>query len=224
MNIDQLKDEWAARDRKLEQALAASQAQVRELVVDTAPARTRTHWFELAVEALAFTVTVLCLLSFIGKHSDAWRVAAPAVLMLAWTVALEIRTLVQRAELRALDYGLPVVQLQRALERIRMRRMQTFRWAFLSGIVVWNLPLKLVLAQALAGVDLAVAAPVYVQVDLALSLALVPAAWLLARGLGKKFRDSPRFQAVLDSLAGSDVAAAREFMQRLTRFEAETGA
>ena len=92
------------------------------------------------------------------------------------------------------------------------------------GIVVWNLPLKLVLAQALAGVDLAAAAPVYVQVDLAVSLALVPAAWLLARGLGKKFRDSPRFQAVLDSLAGSDMAAAREFMQRLTRFEAESTA
>lgn len=222
MNLDQLKDEWAARDRKLEQALAANNAQVREMMTDTARASTGTHWFELGAEAVAFTLTVLCLGSFIGNHAGDWRVAAPAVLMLAWTVALEIRTLVQRAHLRALDYGQPVVALQRALEQLRMQRMQTFRWAFLSGIIVWNLPLKLVLAQALAGVDLAAAAPGYVAADLAISIALVPAAWFIARGLGKRFKDSPRFQAVVDSLAGSDVAAARDFMQRLARFEKES--
>ena len=222
MNIDQLKDEWAARDRKLEQALAANQAQVRALMVDAARATSATHRFELGIEALAFTVTVLCLGSFIGHHAEHWRAAAPAVLMLAWTIALEIRTLAQRAQLRALDYGQPVLALQRALEQIRVQRMQTFRWAFLSGIVVWSLPLKLVLAQALAGIDLFAVAPSYAAADLAISAALVPAAWFIARVLGRKFQGSPRLQAVIDSLAGSDVASAREFMQRLAQFEKES--
>lgn len=221
MNLDVLKTEWAARDAKLEGTLrlntrllkATLAGQRRGVVERLLP----FGWTERIVWAIAIGLLAL----FIADHVDQPRFLVPAFLMLAWTIVTGAVGFQQRAAMLALDYGQPAVEVQRKLAKIRIARLLAFKWSFLTGQVVWWVPLLIVLFAAL-GVDLygvSQTVAFFLAANVAAGLLFIPVAAIAAKRVSARFERSPRFQRLLDAIAGEDIAAARAFLDELGRYE-----
>ncbi len=83
------------------------------------------------------------------------RLAAPRSLLVSVVVAGLVAWITAQCAVlffRALrlDWSAPVVELQRAVERLRLAEYRAFKWALLGGVVLW-LPLPVVLLDAFTG-------------------------------------------------------------------------
>jgi hypothetical protein len=130
----------------------------------------------------------------------------------------------QRQAMRELDLGEPLVALQRKRETLKLQRLRAFRWAFLTGQVVWSVPFVIVLFKGVLGVNLHAASdfmPRFFAWKIAAGLLFIPFALWLTDRYGAILRRTKWGERFTDMLAGADIAAARAFLDRLARFENE---
>jgi hypothetical protein len=225
MDLDRMRSEWAARDAKLQESLRVNTWLLGETWLDKHQVKLRradpAFYFELAV-----SVAVLALLGiFIANHVHQMRFLIPALALDAWTLVMLVVGIRDRAALADLDYGMPLVAVQSQLEKIRMARMRHFKWAFLTGQIVWWIPLVIVLFRGLLGVDLYAVSdfmPRFMAYNVAGGLAFIPLAMWLSKRYGAILQRLPGLKRIADSIAGRDVADARQYLEKLQRFEKET--
>ena len=219
LTLDDLKTEWMARDRQLETQLRMNTLLLRETLLDKHSA-TAGNVFQIL-----FTIPFLAFFGwFIARHIDEPAFLLPAVLLQAWTVVMLALSIHQRSQLRGLDYGRPVLELQRQIEQIKIARLNTFKWAFLTGQLLWWIPFVLVLFKGLLGVNLYTVSdfmPSFIAWNIAFSVAFVPFALWASKLLSGRLGALPRFQKFTDGIAGSDVTVAREFLRKLEGFGRE---
>lgn len=113
---------------------------------------------------------------------------------------------------------------QSQIEQIKIARLTTFKWAFLTGQLLWWIPFVLVLFKGLLGVDLYTVSafmPTFIAWNIGFGVAFIPVALWASKLLVGKLGGLPKFQKFTDGIAGSDVVAAREFMVKLAEFERE---
>jgi hypothetical protein len=215
VNIDDLRNEWTARDANLQAMLRLNTKLLRGSWRDQhRPDLKETRYG--VVEVLTAVPVLLVLGSFAVDHFGEWRFFVPAVALHLWTLVMLVVGIVQRVALRKVDFGRQVVELQRELATLRRQRMTAFKWALLTGQVVWWIPFMIVL---FAGSDFM---PVFIAINLLASLAFIPVAIWLAARYGKKIESVGVLHRIADSLAGSDMKQADAFIERLARFEGET--
>jgi hypothetical protein len=224
MTLQDLKDEWESRDRQLAEAIRLNAALLRETYLDKQRAevmkRSPFGKFQFAI----WIATLALLGAFIARHIAEPRFLIPALLLDGWTLAMGIAAIRQGRAMRELDFGEPPIVLQKKLEMLRIARLRTFRWGFLSGQVLWYVPFLIILFRALLGVDLYAVSefmPRFMAWNVAGGLAFIPLAIWLSKRYGAGLERSTLGRHLLDSLAGRDVATAREFLARLARFEAD---
>ena len=222
MNLDILRTEWAARDQKLESVLRLNTRLLHEAFVDKGRAEiVRQNDFG-AFSVLIWVATLIGLVIFVAKHVGEMRFFLPAVLMLVWTVATGVTGLRQRAAMRALDYSRPMLEVQKELERLRIQRLQAFKWSFLTGQIVWWIPFAIVVVRALGG-DLYASEWMrqFMAINIAVGLLVIPVAIWVSRRVAGRFAGSKALASFTDAIAGRDVVAARAFIEKLARFERE---
>ena len=229
LTLDDLKTEWLARDRQLDSQLRMNTLLLREALLERHSARlgrtTAGSWLPIL-----FSIPFLAFFGwFIARHIDQPAFLLPAVFLQVWTVAMLALTIHQRGQLRSLDYSRPVLELQRQVEQIKIARLTTFKWAFLTGQLLWWIPFVLVLFKGLLGVNLYAASafmPTFIAWNIAFGVAFIPFALWASKALHGRLSGSPRFQQFTDGIAGSDVVVAREFLKKLEGFgrEAEVAA
>jgi hypothetical protein len=221
-DLDLLRAEWAARDTKLTEAIRVNSSLLRDALLERHRAKLGRGRVPVAL-GIASDVAVMAALGvFLAHHVGEMRFFVPALLLQAWTVAMVALSIHQREALRALNYDAPLVALQARLEALRMARMRTFKWAFLTGQVVWWIPFVTVLFKGLLGVDLySVSAfmPRFMAWNVAAGLAFIPLAMWIAKRHGERLQRFSVTRAFADSIAGRDIAEARAFLARLARFE-----
>lgn len=210
MNIDQLRMQWAEQGRKLDTLLRLNRAALREARLSSA--RRILAWSGvLAGAEVAVTVALqVFLAAFIARHWAVPRLAVSAAALFAAAipfVALQARHLVL---LSAMDYGAPVLALQKRLEALHIAQSTAGLWALGAGAVLWPLG-AIVLAKAAWDVDLT-------RIDLRVAAANVAVGCVIA-AIVWRFRDRP---ALRDQLAGRTLASARARLADLARFESET--
>ena len=224
LTLDDLKTEWMARDRQLETQLRTNTFLLRETLLDRHSANLGSATAGNVFQIL-FTVPFLAFFGwFIARHIDQPTFLLSAVLLQAWTVVMLALNIHQRSQLRALDYGLPVLELQRQFEQIKIARLNTLKWAFLTGQLLWWIPFVLVVFKGLLGVNLYTVfafMPTFIAWNIAFGIAFIPFALWASKQLSGRLGESPRFQKFTDGIAGSDVAVAREFLGKLARFGRE---
>ena len=222
MTLDQLKTEWAARDRLLQVSIRLHGRLLRESFVD----KHRTRMERLAAGGnfeLLFALPFLAFFGwFIARHIAQPEFLLPAVALQAWTLVFAVLGIQQRQKLQNLDYGQPVIELQRSVERLKIARLATFKWAFLTGQLLWWVPFVLVLFKGLFGVNLYTVStfmPRFIACNILFGVAAIPCAIWASRRIGDRCGGSERFRKFTDGIAGRDIAAAREFLDRLARLE-----
>jgi hypothetical protein len=109
--------------------------------------------------------------------------------------------------------------LQARLESLRIARIRAFNIALLTGQIVWWIPLVVVVAGAI-GVNLFLSPRFrsYAAWNLAFGVAVIPLAIGLSRRYGERLSRSSIGRRIADSIAGRDIAVAREVVEKLRRF------
>ena len=222
LTLDDLKSEWLARDRQLETSLRMNTMLLREALLEKLGAKLGRASAGNVFQIL-FSIPFLAFFGwFIAHHIDQPAFLIPALLLQVWTVVMLALSIHQRIELRDLDYSRPVLALQGEIEKIKIARLSTFKWAFLTGQLLWWAPFILVLFKGLLGVDLYTISafmPQFIAWNIAFGVAFIPFTLWASKLLVGRIGGSPRFQKFTDGIAGSDVAVARRFLAKLARFE-----
>ena len=226
LTLDDLKNEWLARDRQLETSLRMNTILLRETMLEKHSARVGRAATGGVLQIL-FTIPFLAFFGwFIANHLDQPVFLISAVLLQVWTVAMLALTIQQRGALRDLDYSRQVVALQGEIEQIKIARLRTFKWAFLTGQLLWWIPFVVVVFKGVLGVDLYTVSefmPRFIAWNIAFGVAFIPLAMWGAKLLVGQLGGSPRFQQFTDGIAGSDIAVARGFLAKLAGFERDVG-
>ena len=223
VTLEDLRTEWAGHARRLEEQLRATNQIAREDWIERQRERVRGagpfRWFEITV----WVVTLVLLGQFLAANYTEPLLFASAALLDVWVIATGVTAIRQQRAVRNLDYGLPVTALQAQLETLRIARIRAFNVAFLTGQVVWWIPFFVVFVKGVAGVNL-YANPWFAQfaaLNVVLGLVAIPLAIGIARRYGERLSKTSAIRHIADSLAGRDIAAAREAIGKLRRFDTD---
>jgi hypothetical protein len=92
--------------------------------------------------------------SFIWQHLAEPRFWAPAVVLHAWLVGSVAIAVARFARAAMVRYDVPLAEIARQLEAIRVFALRSLRVLFVTGVLVFGAPLAIVAARAWLGVDL----------------------------------------------------------------------
>ena len=107
----------------------------------------------LRLEAVSAFALLIFLGNFIFQHWSEPRFAWPAVFMDVWTVAIFATSIRQLVAIAAIRYDGPVLEVQKSIEAFRLLRFRVVRFALITGLVVWWLPMLVVVSKAFFGLD-----------------------------------------------------------------------
>jgi hypothetical protein len=223
MDLDDLKADWASRDQRLIDSLDGGVALARQALTELHLARLRRHGVMSGVGFFLVWIPFLIGFgAFLAAHFGDWKYFVPALLLDAWTIVMGVITLRERAALLAVDFGLPPLEVQQRLAALRIERARAFKWAFLSGQVVWWIPFAIVVFKGVLGVDLYTVSdfmPKFMALNVLGGLLFVPLALATARFVRPLLAGSSYWRAVIDAATGRDMALARALAKRIEGFE-----
>ncbi len=220
--MDDLKQMWAAYDRKLDTNIRLS----RQLLLATNLNRVRTPLrrmaFFVGIEAMIQLAVVVALGSFLFDHLAAPRYALPAAVLDIFAVALLAIMIRQIALALDIDYDKPIAAIQKQLTELRVLRIRYIQGIFLVSTLIWT-PLLIVALKGFWGLDAyrLFGAP-YLASNLLLGLAVIPLGFWLAKKFGDRMGRSPIVQRIMRDLAGYNLNAATGFLASLSEFERES--
>lgn len=221
-SFDNLRREWRERDQKLDAAIQLNNQLLRQSLLDKNLAAINTMGFASAFELMAWIPCIILFGIFNAQHFLDWKFFIPGLLLQAWVTIMPILSLRQRAALHAVDFGQPVVTLQREIATLKMRRVLTLKWAFLIGQIIWWVPFVVVFFKGVFGVNL------YAQSDwlhhfmiwnIAVGVLLIPILIGVTKLVSPRLKTANWFQKFTDEIAGRDMQAAKEFLHKLESFE-----
>lgn len=223
-SLNDLRREWRERDEKLGAALQLNNQLLRQSLLDKNRAEIKKIGFASTFELMSWIPCIILFGIFNAQHFLDWKFFIPGVLLQAWVTIMPVISLRQRAALQAVDFGQPVIALQREIATLKMRRVVTFKWAFLLGQIIWWVPFVIVFFKGVFGVNL------YAQSDwlnhfmawnIAVGVVLIPILIWLAKHISPRLQNANWFQKLIDEIAGRDMQTAKEFLRKLESFESE---
>ena len=221
MELDDLKRRWEAQDSKLDAGLRLNASLLQATVLQKTRGALRWLTVGLWLGLLCNALSVLLLGSFWFDHLHEPRFLIPGVVLHLGALALLIAGLRQIVALSQIDYGAPVVEIQRRLGAIRIVREREVKWTFLLAPLAWP-PLLIVALRGLLGIDAyATLGAGYLAANVAVGLAVLVLALWIARRYADRMKGSPWFRSFLHSLAGYSLNRATGFVDSLDRFAAE---
>ncbi|HET8898046.1 MAG TPA: hypothetical protein VFN09_04650 [Rhodanobacteraceae bacterium] len=221
MELDDMKHAWAElalRQDGIEQLLKADQ---RDRGMDRARTTLRWSLAGAGIELLAWIVGTALAASFWvhERHTTHWLLMG--LLLHAygiagiWACATDLLLLT-----RIYLFDAPVLVLQRRLAQLRRFRVVSTLALGLPWWLLWVLA-TFVLARALTGADLYLAAPGWFWISLAFGAVAVGASVWLARRVAATPQRAPFWQRIIDDLSGRNLKRAAREMDALARFGAD---
>lgn len=219
MELDELKDLWTAQDRKLDAVLKLN----ARLLQATLLQRTRGTlrwlkaylWFEVALSVPVFFL----LGSFWTDHLREPRFLIPGLFLHATVAVLLALTVRQLVALYTLDYGAPVVEIQRRLGKLQAEAGLSVLWTIVASFLLW-VPLLVVALRGVLGVDAyAVLGAPFLAWNVAFGLAVLAVALGIAWRYSGRMESAPRLQALVRAFGGSSLQRALRSLDSLDRFE-----
>jgi hypothetical protein len=217
MELDDLKTRWQELDRKLDANLRLNTRLVRTAVL----ARTETSLRWLTWRTIAGLILKIALVlligSFLADHIRDIRFAAPALVLHVSAIALLGASIHQIVTLHSIDYGEPVLAIQKKLETLRISRIRETKWTLFASPLLWA-ALVIVVAKA-AGIDLwSAGLRDWIIANFLFGVAFLGAMVWIARHVSVQ---SEFMRRLLDDIAGRTLTRARASLASLDEFERE---
>jgi len=219
ITLEELRSEWSDHSRRLEERLRSSAHLLRDDWIERQRERV---WkvgpfgkFSMAV----WIATTALINAFLVTHANQPELFFTALMLDIWVIATGIVQVRQQQALRNLDFGLPLLELQARIESLRIARIRSFNLAFLTGQIVWWIPFVVVVAGAFgANLYLSPQFRLIAAWNIAAGIAFIPLAVWISRRYGRRLSRSSIVRHIADSIAGRDIAVAREYLEKLRRF------
>ncbi len=222
MQFDDLKEAWAAHGTMLERSPAIDQRLLREVLLRKVRFALAPYVLWRALEVALGITMLIVVMSVLAAHVTEPRYAIVGGALAVLTGVLTALCAYLLVNSLKVDYGGPVMEIQREVEHIRLAEYRALKWAVLGGVIAW-LPAALVLFEALTGVD----APARIDLawliaNLVLGLAFLAAlGHLLSRTYVERPDLGPRARRLVDALSGRALRSAAGHLAELARFERE---
>ena len=228
MNLDDIKAQWQEHDTKLERLLKLNASAVRELKLTATRSSLRRLGSGIVLELVISVAALLLLGGFMASHVRQPEYLIPALALHLGTIAYAGACIRQLTIVGSLELDGPVVTVQKALERVRIVRIQMTKWTFALALVLW-LPLLIVSMKGLVGVDLyrifgEIGARHSDLFNWLIANALFGVAgfvailWISRRFEGR-FDRSPFVKSLLDDIAGRSLTSAMRSLDSIVEFE-----
>lgn len=219
MELDELKEAWAAHGKLLERSVAIDERLLREVLLGKVRRAFRPYVLGRALEVALCAVALGVGIRVLAAHTAEPRylVVGGALAVLALGIAAMSTHLA--VNVLRLDYGGPVTAIQRAVERIRLVEYRATKWGLFGGVVLW-LPAALVLFEAVTGlaplahVDLA-----FLAGNLVFGLAVLALGQAVSRRYVERPDLGPRARRLVDALSSRSLQSAAGNLEELARFE-----
>ncbi|MEO8585619.1 MAG: hypothetical protein ABI584_05625 [Acidobacteriota bacterium] len=221
MELEELQRLWADQDKKLDAGIQLSKRLLHATVMGKAEAATRPLsrllWFELL-----FTFPAVLLIgSFLAEHVAEARFFIPALGLHLGVIALLVSGIRQLAVLRTIDYGAPILAIQKRLASLRVLRIRTVKWTFILAPLAWT-PLLIVVLKGLFGVDAySMFGARWLIANVLFGLAVIALAIWLSRRYADQMDRSPVLQRLMRELAGQSLTTAKSVLGSLSQYEEE---
>src|ERR1035438_5901813 len=149
MELEALKEKWAAHDRKLDVSIRLSRQLLMAANMNRVRSPLRRFAFAVGLGALIGLIGPVILGQFIYQHWAEPRFALPAVVLHVWVIANVAASIRQMAMALQIDYAKPIAVIQKQLESLRALRIRVTQWVLLTGQVVWWIPFLIVALKGL---------------------------------------------------------------------------
>lgn len=219
MELDELKTQWANDDRKLDEGIRLDAQFLRNSRMRKTGSSLKWAFRGILFEQLASIPAIVLLGIFLSNHLSEPRYVVPAVVLDVFAILSVVSCGYQLGTLRGIDFGQPVVAIQKKLEKVRVLRLATTRWTFLLAPVLW-VPLTIVALPGVFGID----GYVLFRGDwLAINLVAGAAISAVLYGVSRRFasrRDrSPFVRRLMDDIAGRNLSRAAAYLEGVASFE-----
>jgi hypothetical protein len=221
MQLDDLKEAWAAHGARLERSLAIDERLLREMLLRKVRFALAPYALWRAIEVALGGIATWAIVRVLTGHLDEPRYLVVTGALAVFAVALTALHAYLLVGVLQLDYAGPVTALQRDVERIRLAEYRALKWALLGGCLFW-LPVPIVLLEALTGAELLARVQLsWLAANLAVGLALLAAGQMLSRRYVERPGLGPRARRIVEALSGRGLRSAAGHLAELARFEQE---
>jgi hypothetical protein len=223
MELDALKQTWAAYDRKLDTSIRLNRRLLRAVNINRVRWPLRRFTLGVGLGALIGLIGPAILGQFIYLHRAEPRFALPAAALDIWVIAMVVASIRQMAMALRIDYDKAIAAIQKQIESLRVLRVRIVQWAVLTGQVVWWIPLLIVALKGFWNVDAYKVPGVnFLAVNLAFGLAIIPLSVWVSRRFGDRIGRVPMVRELMSGLAGYSLQSAADRLAAIAEFEKET--
>ncbi|MFT7667775.1 MAG: hypothetical protein ACI8X5_000459 [Planctomycetota bacterium] len=219
MQLDDLKEAWAAHGTMLERSIAIDERLLREMMLRKVRFALAPYVVCRALEVALGIAMIFAAVSVLVVHLTEPRYLLVAGALAVFSVGITAQWAYLLVNVLRLDQGGPVTKIQQDVERIQLVEYLCFKWALLGGIVFW-LPALLVPFEAVTGVDaLARADLAWLIANIVLGLLLLGIGHLLSRRYVESSDLEPRARRFVEALSGRGLRSASAYLEELASFE-----
>jgi hypothetical protein len=219
MELEDLRHAWEAHGRMVDDTSRLNRQVLRWVVTskaETAMRRlSRLLWIELVVNAGA----AVWLGSFLADNVTVARYALPAAALDILVIALLAAGIRQLVAIGRVDYGRPVLIIQRRMESLRAERIRATMATLAVAPLAW-VPLLIVMLKGLLGVDAyAILSSAWLIANVVFGLLVAAVAIWASRQYAGRVTSSWSLRWLMDNLAGRNLRTASDFLRSLAQFE-----
>lgn len=213
MELDDFKQAWKTLDHRLERQAAIDLQLLRDARVDRARRGLRPLAWGQALQMVIGALGMLVFAPYWVEHLQQPALLACGLVLHAYCLGLVIVGAVVQSRIARIDYGLPVLEIQRRL--IALRRAYVIG-GMVVGLPWWFIyvPLLIVLGDGRMLAD----APEVVAIQLAIGAVGLVGTWWFHRWANRPVR-ADFGRRLDDSAAGGSIRRAQAALDQLAEFE-----
>lgn len=221
MNLDDIKNQWSAFDKKLDNSIKLNTLLLKEVSLNKTSSYLRRLSVPIYIELILSFFVLLILGNFIWNNLQEIKFLIPAISLDLFIIFLVHSSIKQLIEINSIDFSEPIITNQKKLESLKVRRINETKMVFLVSPLLW-VPLLIVVVRAITGLDpYAIFSASWLVGNLLFGLAVIPLVLWVSKRYSHKFESSPFLQSIMNDIAGRSLNEAIGFLDKLAKFEKE---
>jgi hypothetical protein len=223
MELEDLRQAWEAQGSKVDANSRLNSHVLHQAITAKAETATRRLSRLLWIDLLINLTAAAWLGSFLAGNVTVARYAIPAAALDVLVIALLMAGVRQLVALSRVDYGQPVLAIQKRMESLRAERIRATMVTLVVAPLAW-IPMLIVVLQGLFGVDVyATFSSAWLIANVVFGLLVVAVAVWASRRYAGRVTSSPSLRWLMDNLAGRNLQTATAFLHSLAKFDEAGG-
>ncbi len=220
MNLDDLKEQWAAYDKKLDMSIQLNARLLRESSLGKTRSALRWLYPSIGLDLVQDLALVILLGFFIANNFRSPGFLIPALLLDLFLIFHLAFGIYQVVTLQSLDFAGPILDSQKRLATLGQQRIRVTMWSLLLAPLLW-VPLLIVGMKALGLNAYTMLDTNWLIANGLFGVAVIPLMLWLARRYGDRWQRWAWVRGFMDDIAGHNLKKATAFLDELAGFERE---